>query len=423
MALAQPKYPLIFSEFLFLVKKLQKVKSDYESSKVRGRIKRLFTSDDDYYVFSKIPINSRTVFYLDDRDPNNPYVLIMYSNVTERKSYWGYENRVENKRACIIGVNDDNKLFCNLLDYDIAESSIIVNDYENGKFDHLRLLGYDIDYDQPIPISTVERETFRFRVQGDLIFEVEKVSLNEVRDMYKTIITNFLLNRIFESVRRLFIRRIIEELMKRRISCNIRNNSVIVETTNISYWKREDYCDILRKFAYYVHNKHIKKYGVTCESVSVIGLGIFGANVTQFTITPYLMMTNSFRDLFLEHYSNFIDEIVDRALNERTEREIRFGNHVVRALAYPSEIHVRFFNFVTDQIEDLEITLEQNMLVTDEEITIDHDEHKPRVVKFLREKGYVYIIRFDNTHVSDREALIRNRFLLNKLMKDREIRS
>ena len=63
------------------------------------------------------------------------------------------------------------------------------------------------------------------------------------------------------------------------------------------------------------------------------------------------------------------------------------------------------------------------MLVTDEEITIDHDEHKPRVVKFLREKGYVYIIRFDNTRVSDREALIRNRFLLNKLMKDREIRS
>jgi len=418
MAELNSQYPSIFLEFLFLIRKLQKTKSSYKKREIRRKIKRLFTSEDDYYVFSKIPINENTALYLDDRDPSNPYVLLMYWKEIKIRDYWGYEREREIRISGIVGINDDNKLFCNLLDYDEAESSIISQD----RFDHLRLLVYNFDFDQPIPINSVENEMFRFRVQGDLVFEIEKVSLDNVRDWYKTIATNFLLNRIFESVRREFIEKIAEELMKRRISCNIENNSVVLETTSIDWYKREKYCEVLRRFAKYVFDKHIKKYGVTCESVSVIGEGIFGVNTTRFIITPYLMMNDKFRDLFSEHYSNLIDEIVDRALNERTEREIRFGNHVVRALAYPNQIHVRFFNFVTDQIEDLEITLEQNTLITDDEITIDHDEHKPRAVRFLKEKDYVYVVRFDNTRVSDREALIRNRFLLNRLMKDREIR-
>ena len=170
------KVPPIFSFFYKNVVKLTHTRDRYERNRLRRGFKRLFTSDQDYYVFSRIPVNEHTQIYVDFMEPKNPYLLLVYRNRVKVNSYW--TEHTDKTITGIVGINDDGRLFCNLLPND----RVFVLELKEGNwFNHYKLLGYENEYNSGEPICLPKYKPVRVRVQGDLVFIITKWDIEELK--------------------------------------------------------------------------------------------------------------------------------------------------------------------------------------------------------------------------------------------------
>ena len=405
------KVPPIFSFFYKNVVKLTHTRDRYERNRLRRGFKRLFTSDQDYYVFSRIPVNEHTQIYVDFMEPKNPYLLLVYRNRVKVNSYW--TEHTDKTITGIVGINDDGRLFCNLLPND----RVFVLELKEGNwFNHYKLLGYENEYNSGEPICLPKYKPVRVRVQGDLVFIITKWDIEELKNWFKGRIERVLINHIYRSVEELCYNRLVEELLKLRVNCALRDNSVVIPCTRLDYDLWRDIYDFLRDFTAKTLNKYVSRFHLKVNNVSITEDSPFGFNETEIRVSFSFVPNDKFENLVVSHYKSLIEEILDRCMRERVDREIRVGNHIVKARAYPHQVNVRFFNFVHNRMENLNIDIDRETLITDSEVIVDHDEHKPVRVNLVKEEGCVYLINFDNTLNDEREALIRNRFTLKRLI-------
>ena len=337
----------------------------------------LFTSEADYRIFLEGMCGNPTIAY-DLDNPSNPYVLLC-----------GVD-------PVIIGVNEDGKLFANILEFPVTYT---INNDNNRTFNHYSLLGYNYD-------SRVISESGRYRVQGDLVLEVavEAYTLDEyIESIRRTIYTQLEFS-VCSSIKRKLLTRTLRHLHKLRIGCTLDSDYILIPITH--HVDTKSFTPIVERIIY----REACKYGVIPNSF------IYSVN-RAINITLDVLPTPEFKERLHRLYSRIVNKVLSDILKSKEEKELIVGNHIIKASSYPTYVRVELPNFFTGETLTIHLHFSpEDVIITDTEILVEHDEHDPVVVKL--EAGRVYRVVPTFTSISELDTRIRNELSIRKVIKE-----
>jgi len=398
-----------------IIDDLRRAESSRERRKLYERAKYLFTDETHYMVFRYVPITENTEVY-----DYGDYIVLRHSYRRKVKSWWRNEE-IEVERGVLIGINDDGKLFANVI-----EPSIVMS------FSNIRhALGFEKDYSQGEIILLPDNMEVRLRVQGEIIFVISKRDLSEVIEEYVNLARDRIRERLLDSYGERVLRDIIRELSLLRISASRAPRegwwprfgiTINVETTKPKSWeKAREIEEYLRKIISYVIGRVCEKEPLVKREhfggVVITHNGVFGENRYIFTIDIELLRMVIRKDLerFMKDYDEVFEQLREALdfINYTYER----GNHIIMAKSLPHEVSITFHNPISERDETITIRMPEQIIFTCEDIVIQHDEHGETKVKLLCEDGKVYRIEVGETIISERDRLVRNRLVIEHLGK------
>jgi hypothetical protein len=405
-----PKQPL--EAFKILLGNYFKNKGKKKIEKrILGKIKELFTDDINYEVFRFIPLTSKT-----EIETSDEYVLLKWRGKIPYNDYWRQNDFLFYHKIVLIGINDDNKLFANLIDLDSLE-----NIKSNLGF----IENYNGEY-----ICLPEKGVYVIRAQGDIVFSLIKIPEEEVFRFYKSDIFDQIIDRIQISLAQYFADKLLKALSDLRLSisdlrANILGISFSLLTPKLSY---RDELSIKRGLGELMFNlaqeiwndsQHSDYLSFKTNYPFISVENPWGANFTEFRITlqiefDHQTLINHLKALYLKSIDEFLAQ--NLRLIEITYQR---GNHIIKLKSFPTRLRFRFKNFITDRMET--IFLDRAIFITQDNIRLEHNEHGITEVKLLKEKGYFYSLQIRNTEISGRDPLLRNKIILKKLAKERDL--
>ena len=415
-----PETPLFFDinpllRLKLIVKAIKRAENSRERRRLYEIARHLFTNETHYRIFRYVPITDNTDIYEYDG-----YIVLRHSYRRKVRSWWR-EGEVEVERAVLIGINDDNKLFANIIEPQMIRS-----------FSNMRhALGFERDYNRGEVIFLPDDMEMRFRVQGEIIFTIIKRDLSYIKEHYVDIAKREIFERLYQAFRERIERDVIRELSLLRISGALERGrrwrpdhiiTILIETTRPSSWEKEkELKETLERIMAFV----IKRI---CENeplikpkhfgpINAISQGIFGENRHQFIIDIGLKRLEIMADI--ERFMGDYDEIFEQ-LRERLDfidYTYERGNHIIRAKSLPHEVSITFHNPISERDETVMIRIPEQIIYTCEDITITHDEHGETNVKLLCEDNKVYEVEVGETVISERDRLVRNRIVIELLGK------
>ena len=338
------------------------------------RAKSLFTSDADYYIFKRAIASDIHKVVYDLSDLGNPYTL------------------VEGSYSIIVGVNDDGKLFCNIVDVD---PSLFVT---HGTFSHEEVLGYDVD-------STYINGSGSFRVQGDLVFRVEAYEEVRAYRLYYDNMMDTICNAIRHRVKNHIMAEALRYLGKLGLSCDMGIDYLLIHSEESFHEVRDYLLKELNRLVRKISNKYGGKAWVTSPMLS---------ESLDFSFY-YTEDTNKLHKI----YHKVVDEVVRELLTEREERVIIAGNHTIRVNSYPTTASIELPDFLFGghiSVFPVFVSNAREGFITREEVTIEHEEHGATVVKF--DPQFIYYVEPAFTNVSVWDSTIRNSYVLRKLREE-----
>ena len=369
--MSDSKLPKVFRTFKEQVEKLIKGESiDYSS------LEHLFTSRVDFLICKEALSYMESVEY-DLECPNNPYMLII------------------SKHYYIVGVNEDGKLFCHIADY----SRVPDIRYSNEPFYHEDVLGYQYD-------SCHLLESGAYRVQGDLVLDVERLSRVSLFHRMWDMIFYELLEALEVKVHREIVTKVSKLLSRLRIGATLDYTSHSAVVSIISH----------NPFRFKVAPKtiHMKISKLLGEYKRIGDVYIYTAKSSD--RLAYQIEYRADCDKIRGLYRGYLDNIVKSLLEKKEEKTIIIGNHTIRAFSYPTEVAIELPDLVNDgclMLRTSFVSFPNRTIITDEELIVEHDEHS--TVRVVLESDDVYIIEPRFTFVSERDIMFRNTYALESL--------
>ena len=344
-------------------------------------LKLLFTSDVDYEICKRALQNFIKVAHYDLRNPSNPYILLVSDGFY------------------IVGVNSDGKLFCNMVEGDRAISSVDSNDItKESSFDHTLVLGYDYD-------STHITEEGAYRVQGDLVLQAIPNDKDRMLERMYRFTLSSLIDALNHKTSRELTIRAIRLLSKLRLGCRV---------------------EVLSNFGGFdVPCSHPKFYDSAVQYIvdkirdvpkKYHEAGNVCVTYDRGDILYFSVSFHSDPDYIRSLYNTHIQNVLKKVVYQKKEKTIIVGNHVIRALSYPTEAEIELPDLINGGTVKFRVSFianPENSIITDEDIIIEHDEHPTTRVTLESGKVYIIVPRF--TSVSVEDTIFRNNYVLDKL--------
>ena len=390
----------------------------------KDKMKDYFTNDIDYKLFRRIPINGYTKVFYDEN-----YVLIVYHRVIKRRDYYGDEEEVENNKGWLIGINDDNKLFCDYLGNHVIAFPTDINnlsEFVRG------FLNYRFDYDGSYVY--VDKGLVRIRVQGDLVFNIRKFDLEETKEFYREMCRDVLANHFINQISNFYLDKLIKKFSDDRISLINPNFSwgrieFRIPITRIKWCDEFKFRRVIYEL-FKVYDEEIinENYDVlkyfSRYNPNIIIESAFGENFSEIR---FRVVVDEFE--MIGELSGVVDrlskEFVDQLFDDIRYEEYTYirGNHIIKAEILPHNVTYTFHNPIFDRVDRVNIRLAENRFITNRKVYVDHDEHKPVVVKFLNGDDVYYLIDVENIDTPNINNLVKNRIILREYIKKFNIKS
>jgi len=406
-----------------IIRGLKRAENSRERERLYEIARHLFTDETHYMIFRYVPITENTEVY-----EYEGYIALRHK-YRRKVSSWRGEREVDVRRAVLIGINDDGKLFANIIEP--RELDVFEDISEDFEFDFRQILGFHKDYSHGEVIFLPDNAELRLRVQGEIIFTIRKRALGEVIEDYVNLAKEQIRNRLYQAFRERIARDIIRELSLLRISGALGRNrwripdhviTIIIETTRPSSWdKDKEIKENLERIMAYVLKRICENEPLISPEhfgpITVISQGRFGDNRYQFIIDIHLYRWRIMDDLekFMDDYNEVFEQL--RETLDFVSYTYERGNHIIMAKSLPHEVTITFYNPISERDETVMIRIPEQIIFTCEDITIIHDEHGETNVKLLCEDNKVYEIEVGETVISERDRLIRNRIVIELLGK------
>jgi hypothetical protein len=342
------------------------------------RTRRLFINDVQFDAVLRLGYNPNAILVT----PN--YLVLDYLV----KGMYG-----EHHHYYVIGVNDDEKLFIQktmIYDKDIVwlvEYRLSVTPRNIfGKVFYLdrddivyQLFNYDVDVVneniKSIPIDGMHR----YRVQGDLVLEII-ASGDSSEQVYRDLIATSIREQIRNILRNIVFLRISEALAEKNISCQIREDHVVIDgIPKKPYSNRHDYAEKIDKYlneAVYIsdiarnHDDGVRIY-------AYIDRGIFDRNFCFATVRV---------DFDLELLNDFARMVVDQLDLPIDYRHVARGRHQIEYFGYPNRFTFKAQLPIDHEINSFIFNVNLDELyVARGLLHIKHPEHRAVTLEIVKD--------------------------------------
>jgi hypothetical protein len=335
---------------------------------------------------------------------------------------------LEHKRICVlIGKNDDNKFFVNKLDASNYLTKIIENHELNNLTKLLRkdTLMYEYELEEKsfkigntYQIFLSSGDVLSIRVQGDLVFNIATMSFGFLERTYLEAFRELIKLHLGNSLETILVDYLITELTKLRLSCvyNNRRHFIRIPTTPFNHVFTSKIRDSLKEEFNKILLKKMKdlgrKLGCYATEKDIIDLNVQESVITIYFDWVYLL--------------DFINQVIDKNYNISLKeylKEIPYtlnvGNHTIICSSYPHNIILSLKNVLTDEPFTINIRIDNTRIYTTNDITIIHDEHPKKKIRFLFPKDKIVAIRTDFLNLGISNMLNRNHIAIKELVEER----
>lgn len=367
------------------IKELAKILNKRDRKEIR-KLKKEFTSIIDFKLLSTIPITKDTKIVCDKN-----YIVLTYS--FDKTDKWYRTNR--RSYTLLIGKNDDNKFFSNKISPWTFVRQIHKFYFDKSLTETIKqALNYEHDYSSYI---FLERKTisdqYIIRVQGDLVFELSLINFYTLEGRYIASISRNIFEQIHITLRNLLLEHLSSELSRLRISNNLVRNHIIIPTTPFSWeiWRKIDeyFRDEINKIVMDKLNEIRSKLGlkrIPLKEYLALNSNYIAYVVNYHNFLEVGISENFFaktvEDIYKKYYNKIPETYLKKYLKE-IPLTLNIGNHTIKCHAYPHRLSFILENVITKEKMYIRTQMEDNIIYTTNKVTILHDEHPKREIRFV----------------------------------------
>jgi len=406
-------------KYLLMIKKSDKKRK----AELRKRLEKYFTNNIHFELFKQFPLNENTEIIRSES-----YIHFSYKNKVKRENYHHLrDDYVEIRKYAIIGINDDGKLFFNLVDFPLSK----------GFEEQSIRWGFEYDYDyheNQIIVVDDDNDEIRYRVQGDLVFGICIKPIETVIDDYCEIVMHRLVEQTENRLLQLLLDSIIRNFSLKRISVEadrIREEGITfrIPINRVKWEDLEKYESVIKSLTSefvkeFLEYYNLDIYGYIDDDIYIRYRNVFGRNIGIFEVE-----VNLYRQKIGEQIWHKLlpleKEIKDRlreVIDNQVEVVINHGNHTISYKGIPHNITFNYFNPIVN--EDMQFVLhipETFIYTTNNCIKVNHDEHKDVNVKLQIPEGSIGEIRIMNTRVSQNQTTTINKIVLKQYIQNQKL--